>query len=88
MPLWTSTDGGKTWRQAQVTAGRDGDGERRFDVTAVYPKAGEGSVSLKASGVVFCSGLGSRSRQQGEPGERRYQIRCCPGPPATPNGRR
>ncbi len=45
LKLWTSTDGGKTWQQAQVSGGRDGD----FTATYTVPASGtNGYVSIKA----------------------------------------
>jgi hypothetical protein len=49
--LWTSVDGGETWRPAEVVpVDRGRNGIRRYSVVAVYPSVAKtnGSVSLRA----------------------------------------
>ena len=51
LKLWTSVDGGKTWRPATVKAhGRGHDGTQEYRVKAVYPPVRKtaGSVSIRA----------------------------------------
>lgn len=50
LKVWTSTDGGQSWRPAKVKAGKRMGGERTYQVTATYPRLSEtsGTVSLKA----------------------------------------